>query len=175
VANHLPGERNKNYAESTVAGAAHFGQIAGDQEKHVTMAITGKQLTADSAPLRDRVAELPDRAALGEAPDNVSGNPAAVDESLSAAEQRRYRILTESSFDIVCEIDTASLFRYLSPNYRDALGWNPEAMVGTNVVAIVHPEDQQAAQEQIERSFVTGWGKLSLRVQHNDGGWHWFE
>lgn len=139
------------------------------------MTLTGKQLAAENAQLRDRVAELPVHAALGDAPADVADNPVGVDESLSAAEQRRYRILTESSFDIVCEIDTDSLFRYLSPNYRDALGWDPEAMVGTKVVSVVHPEDQQAAQVQIERSFVTGWGKLSLRVQHNDGGWHWFE
>lgn len=128
-------------------------------------ASSSKRLAAENADLRARIAEL--EAQLAE--------PRHERAALSDAELRRYRILTESSFDVVCEIDAASCFRYLSPNYREALGWDPEAMTGRSALELLHPEDRVAAAEQIERSFVTGWGKLSLRVRHDDGAWRWFE
>ena len=131
-------------------------------------ALDRRELAEENARLRARLAELTDAA-------DGPGGPARADGPLSDAERRRYHILTESSFDVVCEIDAAGRFHYLSPNYRDVLGWDPDAMLGADVLEVVHPDERAAAGEQIERSFVTGWGKLSLRVRHDDGTWRWFE
>ncbi len=131
-------------------------------------ALNRRELAEENARQQARLAEVDDATRSGTRND-------ADDAALSVAERRRYRILTESSFDVVCEIDASSNFRYLSPNYRDVLGWDPEAMIGTNVFDVVHPDERTAAGEQIERSFVTGWGKLNLRVRHNDGQWRWFD
>ncbi|MEX2189019.1 MAG: PAS domain S-box protein [Pirellulales bacterium] len=131
-------------------------------------ALNRRELAEENARLRERLAEVDDGAGF-------AAREEFADAPLFDAERRRYRILTESSFDIVCEIDASSRFRYLSPNYRDVLGWDPEAMVDTDVFDVVHPDERSAAGEQIERSFVTGWGKLNLRVRHNDGQWRWFE
>jgi PAS domain S-box-containing protein len=111
----------------------------------------------------------------------TSGGPCALPPDINGAGPTaleiafRYRLLTENMSDLLCELDEQGSYLYLSPNYRDVLGWDPEALVGTNSLEVMHPDDRLPAQVEIQRAFATGYGRRELRVRHANGQWRWFD
>jgi diguanylate cyclase (GGDEF)-like protein/PAS domain S-box-containing protein len=60
--------------------------------------------------------------------------------SLKTSESR-FRLLAESSRDIIVMAALDGERHYVSPAVRELLGWNPEEMVGRTFRDIVHPKD----------------------------------
>jgi PAS domain S-box-containing protein len=116
------------------------------------------------ARLRQRVAELEHAQAERQRAEKLLGES-----------DRRFRVLTENSFDLLCEIDERANFQYVSPNYFEVLGYRPEDLLGTSALAIVHDDDREATHREIARAFTSGWGKQTLRVRRQRGDWRWFE
>jgi PAS domain S-box-containing protein len=90
--------------------------------------------------------------------------------------KERYRTLVENAFDLIAEADEQGRFVYVSPKYRELLGYAAEDLRGTAVLDLIHPEDREAVltasgglpqNEQIEFP--------QHRVRDRDGGWHWME
>ena len=89
--------------------------------------------------------------------------------------ENQFRSLVETSIDIIFMLDTEGMFTYLSPSWRDVLGFESGDYLGQSFVTLVHPEDIARIMETFQ-SVVAG-NKLTdsviYRVKHHDGAWHW--
>ena len=88
-----------------------------------------------------------------------------------------YRLLADNSSDmiVVNELDTLQR-RYVSPASFALCGHRPEALIGTNPLDTVHPDDRAAIE--------AAWGEMRAgrdrfmsrhRVRHAAGHWIWVE
>ncbi|WP_342108319.1 PAS domain S-box protein [Methylobacterium sp. SI9] len=96
----------------------------------------------------------------------------AVEES-----ERRYRLLTENSTDIVIWSDLTTCRRYVSPAVRAVLGYDPEDLIGTQPLDFVHPDDVAAYRAVLDglTSGRTAQALTCQRYRHRDGHWVWLE
>ncbi|HEV3117034.1 MAG TPA: PAS domain S-box protein, partial [Gemmataceae bacterium] len=92
------------------------------------------------------------------------------EEALRESEDR-YRTLVENSYDLICEIDAQSRFVYLSPNYQDVLGYQPDDLIGRNFFDLVHPTDLTSLLAQ----FSAPSKPVAYRYRDAAGEWRWFE
>jgi PAS domain S-box-containing protein len=100
-----------------------------------------------------------------------------VHEALRASEER-YRVLAESTHDLVVELDANGRVVYVSPKSLSLLGFAPGELVGTLPFALVHSDDvERVAEAFLTRveSFAPRRGGTRLRVRHRDGSWRWLE
>src|SRR3712207_705121 len=63
---------------------------------------------------------------------------------------RWYRSLVENSSEVVSIVDPEGPLRYASPAWRRVLGYDPEEVVGTNILDQVHPDDLPRVLEATE-------------------------
>jgi diguanylate cyclase (GGDEF)-like protein/PAS domain S-box-containing protein len=61
--------------------------------------------------------------------------------------EERYRLMAEHSTDILLHLELDGCIRYVSPSIHPLGGHNAKALVGTNIAALVAPEDRQQARE----------------------------
>ena len=88
-----------------------------------------------------------------------------------------FRLLTEMSSDMVTRVGPEGLRRYVSPASTRLLGWTPVELLGTRALTTVHPEDQQAAQEELAAlaTATARDGTIAYRTRHRDGREVWIE
>jgi PAS domain S-box-containing protein len=92
--------------------------------------------------------------------------------------EERYRVLAETTHDLVIELDTEGRILYVSPNCRTTLGFAPEELAGTMPFALLHPEDvERLAERFLERaqSYAPRRQGALFRARHRDGSWRWLE
>ena len=86
-----------------------------------------------------------------------------------------YRLLIEHSRDLICELghegELRGKYLYLSPNYPQVLGYQPEELLHTDAFALVHPEDLQL----VLAKFTCTSETIAFRYRHKDGSWRWLE
>jgi PAS domain S-box-containing protein len=87
-----------------------------------------------------------------------------------------YRLLADSSTDMIFRLDLAFTRRYVSPACQEILGFAPEQLVGTKPVNQIHPDDADRVAETY-RSMAAGLDRavLTNRIHHRDGRWIWVE
>ena len=59
-----------------------------------------------------------------------------------------FRLISENSRDVICLHDTDHRYIYVSPSCKEILGYDPEELVGTNLWALVHPQNLEALQKE---------------------------
>ncbi len=52
-----------------------------------------------------------------------------------------FRFFVEQSNDLICEVDSDSLFRKVNPGIAHVLGYSKEELIGKSFVSFVHPDD----------------------------------
>ncbi|TWT27284.1 PAS domain S-box protein [Planomicrobium sp. CPCC 101110] len=90
--------------------------------------------------------------------------------------QEKYKIITESTFDIITLINLSGLIEYVSPAYERILGHSGQACIGSPFTTKVHPEDAFDLIESVT-SLIYG-GKpatIEIRFLHQDGHYIWME
>jgi len=98
----------------------------------------------------------------------------AADEALRASEGR-YRRLVESTNDILYSTDADGTITYLSPQ-PSRYGFDPEKLVGRNLIELVVEEDRERIAQEFARTVATGEEFPSeMRIAAADGSVHWFE
>lgn len=106
---------------------------------------------------------------------DVSSRKAA-EEALRRSEAR-FRALIQYSTDIIVMVDADGTLRYGSPAALLVLGYEPEALLGTSALALVHPDDLDVAALALadcaSRPGVAP--PATFRARHADGGWRWVE
>jgi PAS domain S-box-containing protein len=78
----------------------------------------------------------------------------------------------ERSHDLITVTDAVGTIVYASPSWQAVLGWDPDELVGTPILELVHPNEQAAAASWI--SDVIGGdavGTPTVRVRALDGRW----
>ncbi len=88
--------------------------------------------------------------------------------------EARFRSLVQNSSDIITVLDPDGTIRYQSPSAQRILGYTPEAMVGTNVLAPLHPDDKAEVEAALARLINSPEGEpisASYRYQTAQGHW----
>lgn len=85
-----------------------------------------------------------------------------------------YRLLAENAADVVIRT-RGGIALWVSPSVTEQLGWQPADIIGTDLTALVHPDDRtRIAQARLE--LTTGTiSRLRYRVSRADGGWTWMQ
>ena len=84
-----------------------------------------------------------------------------------------YKDLIARSLDIITIADEQGNIQYESPGITHVLGWEPEELIGGNVLTYIHEEDQAEAISCLN-SLQSGPGKkikLQFRFRCSDGNW----
>jgi len=91
--------------------------------------------------------------------------------------EERYRILAESTLDMIVEFDDDAQIRFVSPACETVLGYPPETLLGRSGFTLIHPDDI----EQNIDSFIGAVKEEGpvdgkpYRARHRDGSWRWLQ
>ena len=100
-------------------------------------------------------------------------------EALAALSQseERFRALVQHSTDIIAVIDAAATLLYASPATETVLGYPEGALIGSNALDLVHPDDTEIAVITLAQIVEdpTVHPRLELRIHHADGSWRHIE
>ena len=93
------------------------------------------------------------------------------------AAESRFRALIQFGHDLVSIFDVEGRVLFASPSYLATLGYEPDELVGTMAVNLLHPDEREPiAAEFAEQLFVTGIPMpIEHRLRHRDGSWRWVE
>ncbi len=86
------------------------------------------------------------------------------------------RKLTDNMRDMVGQMDRDSRIIYASPSHRKIAGYDPEELMGTSPMDLVHPDDRDA----LWKAFCSGVSdhvdiRTEYRGRHKDGHYLWLE
>ncbi len=87
--------------------------------------------------------------------------------------EARFRSLVQNSSDIIMILKPDGTIGYDSPSVERILGYQPEALVGKNALAYVHPEDVSVVQATLT-NIVQRSGSVvpvEYRFRHLNGSW----
>jgi|GEM_PF-4396777 len=98
-------------------------------------------------------------------------------EAALAEREKRFRSLIEYASDVITLLDARGIIRYASPAVTRMLGYAPDELVGTDVFALVHPDDAPRTRKALALSIRTPTIAISLeyRCRHRDGSWRTLE
>lgn len=89
----------------------------------------------------------------------------------------RYRLLADSSSDLVVQLDRDLVRRYVSPACREVLGYEEADLLDKTHLELIHPDDvdqfRQACAQLLDG--VAEHCQTTLRKRHRDGHWLWIE
>ncbi len=68
--------------------------------------------------------------------------------------EERFRVLVESSNDMVWEMDLYGTFLYVSPRAREILGYEPVELIGKNSLSLMIPRDSARNMEELRKRSV---------------------
>lgn len=90
--------------------------------------------------------------------------------------EERFRSLVENINDIVFTLSPEGCFRYVSPNWREAFGYELSETLGHSFAPFVHPDDLTGCQTALQQVMATGLsqGEVEYRVIRKDGTTVWY-
>ena len=91
-------------------------------------------------------------------------------------EQEFARRLMDSFPDLVVALDAESRYTFASPQIMDALGYQPEELIGKKLGGRTDPQDRATMLELFD-DLISGRrsnGQLEYRTQHKNGSWRLF-
>lgn len=98
-----------------------------------------------------------------------------MEQSLKDSE-RRYRLLTENSFDLIAMHTPEGHYTYLSPVSTEILGYAPEELIGKNPYDNFHPDDIERIRNHSHIPALQGTTPLiTYRFLHKNGEYRWLE
>src|SRR5437899_8755768 len=88
-----------------------------------------------------------------------------------------FRSLIENALDIITVLDDKGIVRYGSPSIERVLGYQASALIGTNLLAIIHPDDRRIVIEKLVIGAETPGltQEFQCRLLHRDGTWRVLE
>lgn len=90
--------------------------------------------------------------------------------------QEKYKLITESTFDIITLINLSGQIEYVSPANEKILGYSDQAYIGSPFTTNAHPEDAFKLIEGVT-SLIDGGrhSTIEVRFLHRDGHYIWME
>jgi diguanylate cyclase (GGDEF)-like protein/PAS domain S-box-containing protein len=91
--------------------------------------------------------------------------------------ERQFRLVAENMRDLVCVHDIEGHFLWASPSADRVLGHPPRKLLGRDLFAFVHPDDEEAVRTKLwDPVCQDGWGApLEYRAIRADGTETWLE
>jgi PAS domain S-box-containing protein len=90
--------------------------------------------------------------------------------------EERFRALTEHSTDPISEVSQDRRLIYVSPSFTKTFGYEPEEVLGKDVMLHVHPEDLARMKAvHAEASVDEAVSQVLFRYRHKNGSWRWVE
>jgi PAS domain S-box-containing protein len=107
----------------------------------------------------------------------TSAAAAAGGRAAQAATQARYEAIVEQSHDLVMIVDGEQMLRWGNAAVQRALGYPVEALVGTRIPELIHPDDLPGVFDVIARLSPEpgAMGTVDFRMLAADGSWHFME
>ncbi len=97
-------------------------------------------------------------------------------EDLLLESAERYKTLIENTYELIIEASADGRFLYVSPNYKEVLGYDKDELLGTNIFQYVHPEDLGRVKSIFDNTFLNQTiGNAVFRYKHKNGEWRLFE
>ena len=97
------------------------------------------------------------------------------EEALSHSEEQ-YRLIAENTTDLICTLDLQGNFHYVSPSFKEALGYSSEELKGLNAFSLIHPDDLETTMKTYQQAFINKEGRhAEFRYRHKNGTWRVFE
>lgn len=98
-------------------------------------------------------------------------------EAAQRISESRFRALVQYSHDLVSIYDDEGRFVFASASHQRALGYDPEELVGTPAVDLLHPDERDKVSGRFhDQLVVTGIpSPIEHRIRHRDGSWRWLE
>ncbi|MCC5914399.1 MAG: PAS domain S-box protein [Balneolaceae bacterium] len=108
----------------------------------------------------------------------VARDATAIKESERKVEEsiRRFRGLVQEGSDLIAILKVSGEYTYITPNYKEYLGFEVEELIGKNAFSFIHPDDLERVKKELEN--VEGKKRIRMspyRFQHGDGSWRWIE
>jgi len=91
--------------------------------------------------------------------------------------EERFRVLANTSHDLVTEIDSEGRLVYASPNCQEVLGYTAQEALCATPFSQLHPDDLERGAESF-RASTKSLGPVkpaSFRVRHRDGSYRWLQ
>ena len=99
-----------------------------------------------------------------------------VEERLLESE-KKYRLLAENSFDLICIHQANAKMEFVSPSVKRLLGYDPEELIGKYPISMVHPEDAHIMKglnfSDPAHPFMAK--PVQFRLRNGKGEYIWFE
>lgn len=95
----------------------------------------------------------------------------------SVSNETDFRMLTESSNDVICRMRADMIAVYVSPAVERVFGWTAQEMMDGGSGGFIHPDDA-ATMAQVHETLIDGkqeTSKASFRVLRKDGAPVWVE
>jgi len=92
------------------------------------------------------------------------------------AELHEFQKLFEVSFDLMCIAGTDGYFKLTNPAFTRVLGWTEEQLTTQPFLDLVHPDDKEATQKEIDK-LAQGQPTISFvnRFRTVDGSWRYLK
>ncbi len=81
--------------------------------------------------------------------------------------------LVKHASDMITLIDAAGTILYASPAIERVLGYTPEEVIGTSILALLHPDDVAPARAALAHAPLSDGAPVHIeaRCRHRDGSW----
>ncbi|HEY9634281.1 MAG TPA: ATP-binding protein [Coleofasciculaceae cyanobacterium] len=91
--------------------------------------------------------------------------------------EERFRALIENALDIITVLGTNGIISYNSSSIKKVLGYEPEHLVGKNILEYIHPEDVAKFIYTLNQTVQNPNIALTIefRFQHQNGSWRILE
>lgn len=93
-----------------------------------------------------------------------------------AQQENHFRSLVQGSSDVIMIAAPNGILRYVSPAAAGVYGRPAEELVGTELAALIHPEDLGCVVHEVRRFLTAGHAeepttRIECRFRSGDGGW----
>jgi len=90
--------------------------------------------------------------------------------------EERFRLVAENAYDYILELGPDAGVRYLSPSFRDILGFDPDKHTTRDSYRLLHPDDRDVVVAAM-RSLLDGraLSPIVYRHRHANGEYRWLE
>ncbi len=93
--------------------------------------------------------------------------------------EAKYRMLADSTSDVITQLDLDFRRVYVSPASRAVFGYAPDEMLGSRPTHFIHPDDAAAvrtfAESIVAGAFPDDRATMTYRFRHKEGHWIWIE